>query len=45
MLSEIPIAALAAWLLAGEMPAPRDWLGGSIIVAASLLSARQAAVQ
>ncbi|MEF8700474.1 MAG: DMT family transporter [Candidatus Accumulibacter sp. UW26] len=45
MLSEIPVAALAAWLLAGEIPAPRDWLGGSIIVTASLLSARQAAPQ
>jgi drug/metabolite transporter (DMT)-like permease len=42
MLSEIVVAALAAWLLAGEALAAREWLGGAIIVAASLLTARQA---
>lgn len=40
MLTEIGFAALAAWLLADEAPAPRDWLGGALIVAASLFSAR-----
>jgi drug/metabolite transporter (DMT)-like permease len=34
MLSEIAVAALAAWLLAGEALAPREWIGGAIIVAA-----------
>jgi drug/metabolite transporter (DMT)-like permease len=40
MLTEIGFAALAAWLLADEALAPRDWLGGALIVAASLFSAR-----
>jgi drug/metabolite transporter (DMT)-like permease len=40
MLTEIGFAALAAWLLADEALAPRDWLGGTLIVAASLFSAR-----
>jgi drug/metabolite transporter (DMT)-like permease len=39
MLSEIAVAALAAWLLAGEALAPREWIGGAIIVAASLFIA------
>ena len=39
MLSEIAVAALAAWLLAGEALAPRDWIGGAIIAAASLFIA------
>lgn len=39
MLTEIGFAALAAWLLADEALAPRDWLGGALIVAASLFSA------
>lgn len=43
MLTEIGFAALAAWLLAGEALAPRDWLGGLLIVAASLFSARMEA--
>jgi hypothetical protein len=29
MLSEIAVAALAAWLLAGEALAPREWIGGA----------------
>ena len=40
MLTEIGFAAVAAWLLAGEALAPRDWVGGALIVAASLFSAR-----
>ena len=37
---ELPVAALAAWLLAGEGMAARDWLGGGLIVGAGLLAAR-----
>ena len=40
MLSEVGFAAVASWLLANEVPALRDWIGGSMIVAASLFSAR-----
>jgi drug/metabolite transporter (DMT)-like permease len=36
------LIALAAWLLADEALAPREWLGGAIIVAASLFTARRA---
>jgi drug/metabolite transporter (DMT)-like permease len=36
LLFELVVAALAAWLLAGETLRPRDWLGGSLIVAASI---------
>ena len=37
---ELPVAALAAWLLAGEGMAAREWLGGGLIVGAGLLAAR-----
>ena len=40
MLSEVGFAALAAWLLAGETIGPREWIGGAMIVAASLFSAK-----
>jgi drug/metabolite transporter (DMT)-like permease len=40
MLFELVVAALAAWLLAGEAMTARDWLGGGLIVAASLFSGR-----
>ena len=40
MLSEVGFAALAAWLLAGETIGPREWIGGTMIVAASLFSAK-----
>jgi drug/metabolite transporter (DMT)-like permease len=40
MLFELVVAAIAAWLLAGEAMTGRDWLGGGLIVAASLLSGR-----
>ena len=39
LLVELPIAAVAAWLLAGEVPRLQDYLGGALIVAASLASA------
>ncbi|MCM8613385.1 EamA family transporter [Accumulibacter sp.] len=42
MLSELAVAALAAWLLADEALVPHEWLGGAIIISASLLSARRA---
>jgi drug/metabolite transporter (DMT)-like permease len=38
MLFELVVAALAAWWLAGESMSIREWLGGALIVAASLLS-------
>jgi drug/metabolite transporter (DMT)-like permease len=38
MLFELVIAALAAWWLAGESMTAREWVGGALIVAASLLS-------
>jgi drug/metabolite transporter (DMT)-like permease len=40
MLFELVVAALAAWLLAGEAMTAREWLGGALIVAASLLSGK-----
>ncbi|TKC82683.1 DMT family transporter [Trinickia terrae] len=38
MLFEIVVTALSAWLLAGEVPGPREWAGGACIVLASALS-------
>ncbi len=40
MLSEVGFAALASWVLADEVPGLREWAGGTMIVAASLFSAR-----
>ena len=40
MLSEVGFAALASWLLAGEAIGLREWVGGAMIVTASLFSAR-----
>lgn len=40
MLFELVIAALAAWLLAGETLGLREWAGGLLIVGASLMSTR-----
>ena len=40
LLSELVIAAVAAYLLAGETLRPQDWIGGALIVAATLASAR-----
>lgn len=40
LLLELVVAAFASWLLAGETMGTREWLGGALIVAASLLSAK-----
>lgn len=40
LLFELVVAAVAAWFLADEKLALRDWIGGAMIVAASLLSGR-----
>ncbi len=40
LLSELIVAAISAYLLAGEVMVWNQWLGGSLIVAASLLSGR-----
>lgn len=40
MLTELVFAALGAWFLAGEGLAAREWLGGTLVALASLLSAR-----
>lgn len=40
MLSEVGFAALSSWLLAGEAMGPREWLGGAMIVTASLFSSK-----
>jgi len=39
-LFELVVAALASWWLAGEVMGAREWLGGALIVAATLFSAR-----
>ena len=39
LLFELVVAAIAAYALAGEVLRPRDWSGGSLIVAATLASA------
>lgn len=40
LLSELVVAAIGAWWLAGETMSAQEWLGGSLIVSASLLAAR-----
>jgi drug/metabolite transporter (DMT)-like permease len=40
LLSELMVAAAASWWLAGETMGVREWLGGALIAAASLISAR-----
>jgi drug/metabolite transporter (DMT)-like permease len=40
LLSELVVAAFAAYFLAGEVLRLRDWIGGMLIIAATLLSAR-----
>ena len=42
-LFELLVAALASWLLAGEAMTVKEWLGGAMIVAASLFSGKLAA--
>lgn len=39
-LFELVVAALASWLLAGEAMTPKEWIGGAMIVAASLFSGK-----
>jgi drug/metabolite transporter (DMT)-like permease len=39
-LSELVFAALSSWLLAGEVLTAKEWTGGVMIVAASMLSGR-----
>jgi drug/metabolite transporter (DMT)-like permease len=38
LLFELVVASVAAYFLAGETLAPRDWIGGAFIVAASVAS-------
>jgi len=40
MLSELVIAAASAYALAGEVMRPHEWLGGALIVGASLFSGK-----
>jgi drug/metabolite transporter (DMT)-like permease len=40
LLSELVVAALASWWLAGEVMDRQEWLGGAMIVAASLFSGK-----
>jgi len=42
LLFELVVAAIGAYYLAGEAMTPREWLGGALIVTASLLSSRLA---
>lgn len=39
-LFELVVAAMAAYYLAGEFMSPREWLGGAMIVSATLFSGR-----
>ncbi len=39
-LFELVVAALASWWLAGEAMTPKEWIGGAMIVAASLFSGK-----
>jgi drug/metabolite transporter (DMT)-like permease len=39
-LFELVVAALASWLLAGEVMTLKEWIGGVMIVAASLFSGK-----
>ena len=41
LLSELVIAAFAAYFLAGEMLRLNDWIGGALIISASLVSGMQ----
>ena len=40
MLFELVIAALGAYFLAGEAMTTREWIGGAMIISASLFSSR-----
>lgn len=39
-MTELVVAALASYLLAGEQMSPQEWVGGAMIAAASLFSGR-----
>jgi drug/metabolite transporter (DMT)-like permease len=40
LLFELVVAAIAAYVLAGEVMRPQDWIGGALIVAATVFPAR-----
>jgi len=40
LLFELVVAAIAAYVLAGEVMRPQDWLGGALIVVATVFPAR-----
>ena len=40
MLFELVVAAVAAYILTDEALTPREWIGGAMIVSASLFSAK-----
>lgn len=40
LLSELVVAAIAAYFLAGESMHAKDWIGGTLIIAATIVSAR-----
>jgi len=40
LLFELVVAAVAAYVLAGEVMRPQDWIGGALIVAATCVPAR-----
>lgn len=40
MLTEVGFAAVSSWLLAGELLGVQEWIGGAMIVAASLFAAK-----
>ena len=44
-LLELVVGAFSAWWLAGEQPGPAEWIGGGMIVAATLFSERLASPQ
>lgn len=43
MLSEVGFAAASSWLLAAEMLGPQEWVGGAMIIAASLFTTKMEA--
>lgn len=40
LLCELLVAAIGAWLLAGETMGPREYLGGTLIIAAAVIAVR-----
>jgi drug/metabolite transporter (DMT)-like permease len=40
LLFELVVAAIAAYLLAGEVMRPQDWVGGALIVVATAVPVR-----